>query len=246
MKQENLNLIGSIVDLEIDDSFLSGHGSVFSDLQALPVNPQNKEGLFTWTQPGNVGNDPDKIGPGNPTAGYSFTPSANALFKARAPNAYANVYLYMSLPVPDKFPTRIVDFRRHLIADLTGWQALEFQQQLMWNGKIYNMAWQFNIVKKILRIFNYSTSTWIPVGWIPFPDMTKPLETVADFWFDVNSEQVTHSYLTINGTTYPVQVTQKATTSAINVKKFTVGEQIDCQPNALCAVEISRLQLRYI
>jgi len=247
MNPESLQQIAAICDRECEDAFISGKGKVYSTLQRWPMNAQNKEGLFTWTQPGNVGNDPDKIGPGNPTAVASFTPGDSASFTAKSPvGVYANAYLYMVLPVPETFPTRLVDFRTHTISDLSGWQALEFQQQLQWNGKIYNCAYQFNINAKTVRIFDYTSSKWIalPVT-IPFPDLSKPLVTIAEFALD--SFGTTHVALTINGARYSVGVKQLSTLTTSKVNKYTCGEQIDPNNKGLqCQVSVGNIEVRFL
>ena len=246
MNQTKLQQISDIVDQQCEDAFISGIGYVYGNLQRWPMNSQNKEGLFTWTQPGNVGNDPGQIGAGHPTTQASLTPGDVAQFTAKSPvGVYANAYFYMALPVPEVMPTRFVDFRTHQIADLSGWQALEFQQQLIWNGKIYNMAWQFNINGKVVRCFDYTKSQWLPLLTIPFPDMTKPLVTICEFAID--SFRTTHVAITINGVRYPVGVRQPATLTTSKANKLTAGEQIDPNNKGLqCAMSVSNIELRYL
>lgn len=234
--------IDHICQRRTEDAFLNDtQGQAFLGLHRLPI--VDKETLWHWTQPGNVGNDPGKIGQGNPTAEFSFTPGDPAKFTAKGPtNAQANVYLYMALPIPKSLPARVVDIRTHQIADLTGWQALEWQEQLTMGGKIYNLAWQFSFTSGV-RIFNYGLSKWEPVASVPMPDFTKPVKTKCSF--SLNATGVIHESIEINGTLYPVGLSHDAIPTKFG-DKLTIAEQIDPKRGGLCSLAISQLDLRYV
>lgn len=237
--------------LNAEDAFLYGRfGQEYWALQRYPE--WKTEMLYRWNQPGNVGNDPSNIGSGKPTASYSFDPGDTATLTAKGPvNAWANIYLYMKLPTPTAIPRRLVDSRTFLIQDLSGWQALEFQSQIVMGGLVFNMAWQANIVKKVWRYFDYTSTKWVDsfgnfVGGMPFPDFTKPVSIAAEFSLP-NGKSVTHEALTINGTKYPVGITQQATVIADKTAaKFTTAAQIDPKPSGSCSLQISQHDVRYI
>jgi hypothetical protein len=229
-----------------EDAFLNGRfGQEFLGLQRMTLAP--KETTMLWTQPGNVGNDPGKIGPGQPVAGYGWSPGETATLIAKAPSTqWANVYLYMKLPTPTALPRRLVDSRTFLIQDLSGWQALEFQSQVAMGGLTYNMAWQANFVQKRWRYFDYTNTKWIEVplaASVSFPDFTKPVTLAAEFALD--GQSTTHVALTINGTRYAVGIRQAATAKN-PPDKLTTAVQIDPKPAGSCSLQISQHDVRYL
>lgn len=234
-----------------EDAFLYGRfGQEFLGLHNYPEFPG--EVLNRWYQPGNVGNDPDKIGSSGPKATYTFRPgsdNAPAILTTKGPTgAYANIYFYMKLPTPTALPRRLVDSRTFLIQDLSGWQALEWQSQITMNGLTYNMAWQANLNSKRWRYFDYTKTQWIeilPSNIFPFPDFTKPVTLAAEFALD--GQSTTHVALTINGAKYPAGIKQAATAIADkSASKATTAVQIDPKPSGNCSLQISQHDVRYV
>jgi hypothetical protein len=226
------------------DEFLAGRiGQAYLGLHHYPEAA--RELLNHWTQPGNVGNDPQNIGTGKPTASYTFTPDDPAILTAVGPpNDYANIYLYMKLSQPPSTIRRIVDMRAFQIKDLTGWQALEFQWQFTQGGLTKNGAWQANMVRKVWRYFDYTNTKWVDFPSIPFPEWTIiPVNIAAEFALDGSS--VTHESLTLNGVKYLVGIKQNATPTK-NADKATIAVQIDPKKGGACALAISQCDLRSV
>lgn len=228
----------------IDNAFLFDQiGVAFTDLHLLPTAPQ--ESQVGWFQPGNVGNS----GGGSAKAHGTSTWIPGALVTTKPVIPYDNFYFVLDLPVPETAPSRFVSVRQHSINNLNGWQALEFEHHFQWNGKIYNMAWQFDIADKAVRYFHYTgdpkTEDWVSTK-IPLPSLTD-LVTVAEFSIDTLTGTVTHVALTINGKLYPVNVTQQATAKPGIPNKLTIAEQMDSTAKPVpFSMTIGQCDLRYV
>lgn len=234
--------INGLIDQSAMIQLLAGQGRIYSNLQQLMADPGNKENLFRWTQPSNAGNTGGPSGKKHGT--FTWVPG-QGLGVWPIAEQEDNFYLYMLLPPPVTAPTLFNDFRTHQIQNLAGWQALEFEQQLTWFGRIHNMAWQFAIVEKAVRYFDYQHSKWIATT-IPLPDLTKPVTTIAEFAVDTVAGTTTHIALTVNGVRYPVGITQTAAPTT-GANKLTIAEQIDPQQaGKACSLLIGNIELRYI
>lgn len=224
----------------IDNAFLYDQiGVAFTDLHLLPPAPA--ESQVGWFQPGNVGNS----GGGSAKAHGTSTWIPGALVTAKPVIPYDNFYFVLDLPVPESAPSRFVSVRQHSINNLNGWQALEFEHQLQWNGRVYNMAWQARVAEMLWYYFDYNTSQWVPT---PIPVKAfSGLTTIAEFEIDVLAGTCTHVSLTINGKLYPVNVTQPATAKRGVPNKLTIAEQMDSTSTPIpITMTIGQCDLRYI
>lgn len=236
--QTQIPLATAKVQKQTEDDFLYGRNGEFLDLQRRPES--KIETIGSWHYNGNVGNDPDKIGPGHPTAAYSWTPGDTGILTATG-SVGVNVYLYMPLPMPATLPRRVVDCRTHRILNTATWRAPEFQFQFVKDGQLHNAALQWHLLTKKLKYFIYG-DTWHEFPFQPpFPDFTKPVQTYAEFAMDAKT--TTHVSVTINGATYPLGVTNP-TFPKVQADKFTVGVQIDPQVGS-CALQISQHDVRF-
>jgi len=230
------------IERAIDDAFLFDQmGIAHTNLHLYPSSPS--EGLSGWNQPGNVGN----TGGASPKPHGTSTWTPGAIVTARPVIPYDNFYFVKDLPVPAVAPTRFVSIRQHSIANLAGWQALEFEHELHWSSFVYNMAWQFDQANKRVGYFNYNISDW-EYTKIPMPVLSN-LVTVAEFAIDTAARTCTHVALTICGaqyTRYPVNITQPATPKQ-TPNKLTIAEQMD--PNGVpvpISMTIGQCDLRII
>lgn len=252
MDQQTLIEVSSAVDAactraaakehqNYEDAFLGGKlGSEYLGLHRYPESV--KEGIYRWYQPPVVGNtDPKKI---VPHGLHNWSAGDPGLFSCKgAPNQEDNFYVYMLLP-NGPLPRRIFDFRTHQITDPSQWQALEWQSQITVGGKTHNMAVQAEMIDKVWRFFDYTNKKWIafPAG-MPFPDFTKPVQTITEFGLD--SSSTTHIALYINGTRYVLNVAQSATITT-GSDKATVAFQIDPKKGAVCDLAIAQIDLRMV
>lgn len=206
---------------EIEDAFLTGElGTAHTNLHLYPESGQ--EGLSSWFQPGNSGNS-GGASP-KPHGTSVWTPGNPTTVTVKPAGPYDNFYFVKDLPIVLP-PSRLVSVRQHSIVNLSGWQALEFEQELHWGGCVYNMAWQFDLANKLVRYFDYTDSVWLQTR-IALPPLNGLL-TVAEFAVDPVAQTTTHVALTINGVRYLVNVTQKATPKTGLGTKLTIAEQMD-------------------
>lgn len=243
MSDEAALASGIIARGNVEDAFLFGKYGEYLNLQRATETA--KETIWRWTQPGNVGNDPSKIGPGNPTATHTWTPGDVATLTAKGSAiAQANIYFYMSLPMLAVMPKRVVDHRIHQIVDLSTWRAPEWQWQETRGGMIRNGALQFNLLTKKLRYFVYNDTWHDFLTQPPFPDFTKPVETWTEFALDAGG--ITHVAVTINGSRYALGVTNPAVAKAGAADKLTVATQIDPLKDGFCSLAITACDLRLV
>lgn len=229
------------IDAAINEAFLMGEiGLEYTNLQNYPQS--DKEGTTGWYQPGNVGNTGG--GSAKPHGTSIWTAGPVAAVSARPAGPYDNFYWVKDLPVPLNAPTRLVSVRQHSVSNVAGWQALEFEHQLQWAGRVYNMAWQFDIADKAVRYFDYTTSAWIATK-VSMPSLAD-LVTVAEFSIDTLTGTVTHVALTINGMVYPIGVTQAAPAKA-GPNKLTIAEQMDSTATPVTiAMTVGQCDLRLL
>lgn len=234
--------INQYVNESSDTDFLfKDNGTVHTGLQRLPIS--DHETSFKWTQPGNVGNTGGQST--KPHGSFSWLNDNVAVANCKGiANQEDNFYFYMSLPIPSKLPTRVVDYRTHTIDNTTNWQGLEWQQQLSLGGKTWNCgAWQFSFTSGI-RIWNHQDKKWNPApSNIPFPNFTKTVTTRCEY--ALTPDTMTHVSITINDAVYVVGISQPAVVST-SPDKFTIAEQIDPKKGLACNLIVSDIELRYI
>jgi len=230
--------------------------TVLSGLHNLPRSPlvsgskvgRDQELIGSWGDAGGTlaNTNPGASNKPHGTAKWTPSPSGTRLdFKPAA--SWDNVYMYTKLPFPAVVPTHLVDIRRVQMtaSDLAGAQCLESDFQITVNGKVHNMGWQLNFAERLVRYFDYNHKKWIPVATpIPLPDMTKPVDFVAEFKIDDAS--TTHVALSLNGVRYVIGVSQPATVSN-GGNKFTTAVQLDSMKSAVpLGVTVLDLQARYL
>lgn len=221
--------------------------TAFEDLQE---HGDGKEGLFRWADAGpNLANsDPTKSGP---HGSYVWIPgdqgiAKDAMLRWTPAAPYDNLFFFMVLPTPTVQPTMLADIREYAGLVGTNPQALEMDFQLTWAGKTHNMAYQFNAQKKIVSYFDFTGKKWIPLPNVQFPDLARPLQIVAEY--SIDGQSTTHKQITLNGTVFPVNVTQAATPAPPNWQnKLTCGHQLDAnglgQP---LSIGINKHEIRYL
>lgn len=225
-------------------------GRAMTVLDDLPEYGDGKEGLFRWADAGpNLANsDPTKPAP---HGSYVWIPAdqengTDATLRWNPAAPYDNLFFFMVLPTPAVQPTMLADIRNYTGLVGTNPQALEMDFQLTWAGKTHNMAYQFNALKKIMSYFKFSEpKDWIPLPSVPFPDLTRPLQIVAEYSIDAQS--TTHRAITLNGAVFPVNVTQAATPNPTWANKLTTAVQLDAnglgQP---LSIGINKHEIRYL
>lgn len=232
--------------------------TVLSGLHNMPRSPlvsgskvgRDQELIGSW---GDAGGTLANSNPGTSTIPHgkaTWTPSATGTrldFKPAAP--WDNLYLYTKLPFPAIVPTHLVDIRRIQMtaADLAGAQCLESDFQITVNGILHNMGIQINFNAKAVRYFTYvsgGNGHWTAIPGIPLPDVTQPLDFLAEFKIDAAT--TTHVALSLNGVRYPIGITQPAThTNGGN--KFTTAVQLDSTgKGSPVGVTVLDLQARYL
>jgi hypothetical protein len=90
-------------------------------------------------------------------------------------------------------------------------QAIEFECQQMLGGWVYNFGWQALYGQNIWRIFDYGLKQWnaTTITFTPFTPGTWH-HILAEYHNDITTHTVYHDALTVDGTRYPVNVTQNA------------------------------------
>lgn len=235
------DILETVSSAYADDSYINGViGETYSGLHRM--GNSTKENQFKWLQPANVGNtDPKAV---VPHGTYAWLPGDPATFTCKgAPANEDNFYFYMPLPIPSSLPKAVVDERTHTISDLTGWQALEWQQQLTFHGATYNMAWQFSITSGV-RTFNFNTQKWQSVLGISMPDFSKGVRTKCVYTLKEDGTTI-HESIEINGVKYTVGTSQKPNLLG-KPDKFTISEQVDPKKGGYCVLSIGNIELRYV
>lgn len=188
---------------------------------APPVVFNNLELRTKWIQAGTTGNN----GGGDPNAPDIgvMTPGSPGKWYAAAPVKYNNPYWYLELEKENPAINDCTKFTYELSwqfptqADLDVCQAVEFEAQQRINGRVYNMAWQMPLKQYFVwKTFDFTNKVWenLPT---PIPvDKTliapgKILQVVADFVRDPVKNTLTHTTISFNGTSYPVNVVRDGT-----------------------------------
>ena len=146
--------------------------------------------------------------------------------------AFSGGYYFVEQPsVPNPVSYLRYEFDLYVPSQYaTAPQALEFECQQNANGYTYNYAWQADYASNTWRVFNYTTKQWEPTR-IPFqpfaPDTWHHIIAV----YHASGTQVVHDSLTVDGTTYPANVTHDALFTG-NGPELTDAFQVDLNANS--------------
>jgi hypothetical protein len=180
--------------------------------QTAPSTNTTPHGTFTWTSGTDI----------SPTR-LNFIPGAG----------WDNIFIYERFPLPQALPGIVIDRRTFSFnpTDRPLANAVEWQQEFKWNGFVFNCGWQWNFSSKLFRIFDYNAKSWKATS-VPFTDLgSTPINVMTKHILDGTKNTTTHVSITINGTEYPVNVTQPATPTTIG-NKYTVSLlQLDSNKN---------------
>lgn len=171
--------------------------------QSNPGINTTPHGTFTWT-------------PGDETkaARIDFKPAAG----------WDNIFIYERFPLPTSLPSVVIDKRTFSLSptDRAAVNCIEWQQEFIWKGKVYNLGWQWNFGSKAIRYFDFTAQTWKSTG-IPFTDLgAVPTEVVTEHLLDETNGKTTHLAISIGGIRFPVNITQSATPISA-ADKYTVS-----------------------
>ena len=192
------------------------------------ANIQNQGG---WQTCGGCGND-GGTGTG-PSYGLTQTVASPSLsggstsFWINGGPSYSGGYYFIEQPtVPNPVSYLRYEFDLYLPTQyVSAPQALEFECQQNSNGYTYNYAWQADYDSKTWRVFNYTTKNWESTG-IQFSGFA------GDTWhhiiaiYHASGTQAIHDSLTVDGTTYPANLTHNALFTG-NRLEFTNAFQVD-------------------
>lgn len=214
--------------------------TVLSNLQLYPLG---KESQTSWTDAGGQKADTNPATNTTPHGIMSYTPGFPSILSAIPAAAYDNFFDFLDLPTPPTLPLYLADIREYDGLVVTDEQALEMDFQLTFGGVTHNMAWQFNFFSNQVKYFNYNIKDWVATT-IPLPDFSQKVTIVAEYQIDPSS--TTHASLTLNGVTYPVNVTQPATPT-LAANKFTMATQLDSRnPVHPLSVKVGKVEVRYL
>lgn len=226
-------------------------------VQYLPGNPVSIattaatsaiEARTNWMQPGNVGDLPTG-GNTSHTGGYgTYTPASGSvgygIFHAYPNYDYQGFYFYEN--EPSSFNTMVNFTSTKMIqiptsGDLAACQALDFEIQVSRAGWTYNGAWEQapfvsnGGINGVWQYFNYQGTSAPNAHWVP---TTIPIAAsfVAGQWvaitaiwrLDPVAHTMTHVSLAINGTVYPVNVTQPAIQEGF-ADYLHASQQLNCR-----------------
>ncbi|HWY67158.1 MAG TPA: hypothetical protein VNX88_00760 [Terriglobales bacterium] len=212
-------------------------GSSGSNNGSAPASPagaiiissiQNQKG---WQTCGGCGNE-GGTGPGpvyDVTQGLASPAlsGSSADFWITGGPAYSGGYYFIEQPtVPNPVSYLRYEFDLYIPAQYASApQALEFECQQNANGYTYNYAWQADYASKTWRVFNYTTKHWeaTSVAFQPFaPDTWHHIIAM----YHASGTQVIHDSITVDGVTYPVNITHSALFTG-NGLELTNAFQVD-------------------
>jgi hypothetical protein len=141
--------------------------------------------------------------------------------------AYSGGYYFIEQPtVPNPVSYLRYEFDLYIPAQYASApQAIEFECQQNANGYTYNYAWQADYDSKTWRVFNYTTKHWegTSVAFQPFaPDTWHHIIAM----YHASGTQVIHDSITVDGVTYPVNITHDALFTG-NGLELTNAFQVD-------------------
>jgi hypothetical protein len=192
------------------------------------ANIQNQSG---WQTCGGCGNNGGTgIGPSYGVTQSVSSPSLSggaANFWINGGPAFSGGYYFIEQPtVPNPVSYLRYEFDLYLPAQYASApQALEFECQQNSNGYTYNYAWQADYDSKTWRVFNFTNKNWESSG-ITFSGFA------GDTWhhiiaiYHASGTQTIHDSLTVDGTTYPVNLIHNALFTG-NGLEFTNAFQVD-------------------
>jgi hypothetical protein len=193
----------------------------------------NLELLTNWIQPGAVGNSYGSTATGT----FLFTAGNPATWSAQGNAPYADGYYYRTLGTTFNALTHFqydLQVSFPTAGDLNACQAIEFELQQNVGGMVHNMAIQADFLGTgkwtYFHFTNNASAAWIPTN-ITVDKNLFALGTYvsisAQFIVDHVAHTTTHVSLTINGTVYPIGVTQAAT-ALVDHDYVNAAFQIDC------------------
>lgn len=194
---------------------------------------QNMQG---WQTCGGCGND----GGGGQGPNYDITqdvvtPSlsgSSANFWINGGPSYSGGYYFIEHPtIPNPVSYLRYEFDLYIPSQYaTAPQAIEFECQQNSNGYTYNYAWQADYSSLTWRVFNYTTKHWeaTNVAFQPFaPDTWHHIIAM----YHASGTQIFHDSITVDGTTYPVNVEHDALFTG-NGLELTNAFQLDLDGNS--------------
>ena len=196
-------------------------------------NIQNQKG---WQTCGGCGNDGGSgQGPMYDITQGILSPAlsgSSADFWITGGPAYSGGYYFIEQPtVPNPLSYLRYEFDLYIPAQYASApQALEFECQQNANGYTYNYAWQADYASKTWRVFNYTTKHWEGTGvqFEPFaPDSWHHIIAM----YHASGTQVIHDSITVDGVTYPVNLTHNALFTG-NGLELTNAFQVDLDGNS--------------
>ena len=196
-------------------------------------NIQNQKG---WQTCGGCGNDGGTgQGPVYDVTQGIASPAlsgSSADFWITGGPAFSGGYYFIEQPtVPNPMSYLRYEFDLYIPAQYASApQALEFECQQNSNGYTYNYAWQADYASKSWRVFNYTTKHWEGTGiaFQPFaPDTWHHIMAI----YHASGTQVIHDSVTVDGVTYPVNITHDALFTG-NGLELTNAFQVDLDGNS--------------
>jgi hypothetical protein len=211
------------------DAMIGRKMTVLAGLHLLPADPTtNKEQANVWIDSGghtaqsNPGTNTTPHGTFTYTAGTPTAP-ARPFFTPGAP--WDNLFLYEKFPFPALFPNYLVQFRTFSMtaADRAAVNCIEWQDEIIWNGNVYNMGWQWNFSSKLIRYFDFTAGDWKPTK-APFVDLgASPVPIVTEMLLDDVNKTTTHGAITIGGVRTVLNLSQAATPRVGATNKYTIS-----------------------
>ena len=197
------------------------------------ANIQKQQG---WQTCGGCGNEGGTgVGPAYDIIQGLGSPSLSgnsADFSITGGPAYSGGYYFIEQP-PVANPVSYLRYEFDLYLPsqyATAPQALEFECQQNSNGYTYNYAWQADYGSNTWRVFNYTTKHWESTG-VAFQHFTPDTWHHIIAMYHASGTQIFHDSITIDGTTYPVNVTHDALLTG-NGPELTNAFQVDLDGNS--------------
>jgi hypothetical protein len=164
-------------------------------------------------------------------------------------NAFPDGYWYIKrdslMPNPVKYLSYSFDL--YVPSYPTGTiQAIEFENQQVVNGKLYNFAWQANYAGNSWRTFNYASSSWVAAS-VPFAAFAPNTwhHIVSTFHVDPSTGNGIHDSLAIDGNTYG-NLNISYAPSASSGNYLSNGFQLDTNKTGTAyKVYVDNMQIQY-
>ena len=146
--------------------------------------------------------------------------------------AYTGGYYFIEQPtIPNPVSYLRYEFDLYLPSQyVNAPQALEFECQQNSGGYTYNYAWQADYDSHTWRVFNFTNKAWEGTS-IPFSGFTPDTWHHIIAIYHASGTQIFHDSLTVDGATYPVNITHTALNTG-NGLEFTNAFQVDLDGNS--------------